>query len=285
MTAAEFFISPFADYAFMRRALGACVILAVGGAPVGVFMTLRRLALAGDALSHAILPGAAVAFLLAGLSLAPMTLGGFAAGVAVALLASLLTRATQMKEDISLTLVYLLSIALGTVIVSARGGNAELLHLLFGNILAIGTPELALIASTASVTLLGLAFFTRGLVLECFDPGFLRATGKGRGVGRLFLVLVILNLVAAFQALGTLMALGLMLLPSIAARFWTQTLARLVALAMALAVLSSYAGLLLSWHANLPAGASVVLSAGALALFSALFGAEGSLRANLRLRA
>uniref|UniRef100_UPI0026371B3B metal ABC transporter permease n=1 Tax=Propionivibrio sp. TaxID=2212460 RepID=UPI0026371B3B len=95
MTLTDLLITPFADYAFMRRALAACVVLALGGTPLGVFMTLRRMTLVGDAMQHAILPGVAIAFACAGLSLWAMTLGGLIAGMAVALLAVGLTRFTQ----------------------------------------------------------------------------------------------------------------------------------------------------------------------------------------------
>src|SRR5215475_7077578 len=102
--------APFMDYGFMRRALVACVALAIGGAPLGVFLVLRRMALVGDAMSHAILPGVSLAFLCFGLSLWPMTLGGLLAGLLVALAAGAVTRFTPLKEDASFTGSYLLSL-------------------------------------------------------------------------------------------------------------------------------------------------------------------------------
>lgn len=264
----------------MRRALAACVIMAIGGTPLGVFLTLRRMALVGDAMSHAILPGVALAFLAFGLSLVPMTMGGLITGVLVALLAFGLTRFTEMKEDASFTMFFLLSLALGVVLISAKGSNVDLLHMLFGNILAMDRPSLLLMATVACVTLLTLAGFYRGLVIECFDPDFAKSSVRRRSFGSVtFFVLLVINLVSAFQALGTLMALGLMILPALAARFWSRDLDAIIPLSIAFAVGASVFGLLLSYHAKLPAGPAVVLTAGCLTLLSALVGRHGSVRA------
>src|ERR1700741_4901436 len=100
-------ISPFVEYEFMRRALAAVIALALGGAPIGVFLMLRRVTLVGDAMAHAILPGAAIGFLLSGLNLFAMTAGGLIAGFTVALLTGLVARSTELKEDASLAAFYL----------------------------------------------------------------------------------------------------------------------------------------------------------------------------------
>ena len=283
MTPTELILDPFTQFAFMRRALAACVILAIGGTPLGVFMTLRRMTLMGDAMSHAILPGVALAFVSSGLALWPMTLGGLAAGVFVALFAVFLTKFTQMKEDASFTMLYLLSLAGGVIIISLKGSNIDLLHMLFGNILAIDKESLTLMAGVACVTLFVLAWFYRSLVIECFDPDFANAAQRGRSWTRIiFFVLLVINLIAAFQALGTLMALGLMILPSIAARFWTRNIDTVIPLSILCAVAASFTGLLISYHTQIPTGPSVVMTAGVLSLLSALLGRHGSVYAYVR---
>src|SRR5215470_9733493 len=118
MTLYELLIQPFADFAFMRRALAGSIALSAGAAPVGVFLMLRRMSLTGDAMAHAILPGAALGFLVAGLSLPAMTIGGLVAGVAVALTSGLVARLTALKEDAAMAAFYLVSLALGVTIVS-----------------------------------------------------------------------------------------------------------------------------------------------------------------------
>ena len=106
-------IAPFAEFAFMRRALVASLALSLSAAPLGVFLTLRRMSLMGDALSHAILPGVALGYLVAGLSLSAMAIGGLLAGMLVAGLAGLVSRVTTLKEDASLAAIYLVALALG----------------------------------------------------------------------------------------------------------------------------------------------------------------------------
>ena len=280
----SFLIAPFADFEFMRRALVGTFALSLGAAPIGVFLMLRRMSLIGDAMAHAILPGAAIGFMVAGLSLFAMAGGGLIAGLVVALGAGLIARSTQLKEDASLAAFFLISLALGVTIISVKGTNVDLLHFLFGSVLAVDDAALILVASITTVTLLTLALIYRPLVIELFDPGFLKAVG-GRGSLHytLFLVLIVLNLIAGFQALGTLMAVGLMILPAVAARFWTQSVWSLAFVAAGIALVAGYLGLLLSYYGSLPSGPSIVLVAGVAYLLSLLFGRRGSLRRRLML--
>ena len=276
MTPYDLLVAPFVEFGFMRRALVGCAALSLGSAPIGVFLMLRRLSLTGDAMAHAILPGAAIGFLIAGLSLPAMTLGGLAAGLAVALLAGLISRTTILREDATLAGFYLISLALGVVIVSLRGSNVDLLHVLFGSVLGLDDAALLLLAGIATVSLLTLALLWRPLVLECVDSAFLRSVSRTSGLAHgTLLVLVVVNLVGGFQALGTLLAVGLMILPAAAARFWARDLASLIATATLCALAASYLGLLLSYHAALPGGPAVILTAGALWLISVLIGSAG----------
>jgi len=269
-------IAPFADFEFMRRALvGACA-LAIAGAPLGIFLILRRMALSGDAMAHAILPGAAIGYLVAGLSAPAMTLGGLTVGVIVALGSGLVARVTLLREDASLAGLYLVSLALGVTLVSLRGSSIDLLHVLFGNVLALDNQTLLLLASIATVTLLGLAALFRPLVMETLDPAFTQATtGAGAVTQLAFLGLLVLNLVAGFQALGTLMSVGLMMLPALAARLWTQKLDAAIALAALIGVASAYAGLVASYALSLPSGPAIVLAAGVVYFVSLIFGRAG----------
>jgi zinc/manganese transport system permease protein len=274
---------PFLEFEFMRRALVGCLALSLGAAPVGVFLMLRRLSLTGDAMAHAILPGAAVGFLVAGLSLPAMTLGGLVAGLVVALLAGAVARSTILKEDASLAAFYLVSLALGVLLVSLKGSNVDLMHVLFGTVLALDDAAILLLATIATVSLLALVAIWRGLVMECVDPEFLGSvSGAGAVVHGVFLVLVVLSLVAGFQALGTLMAVGLMILPAATARFWTRQLGPMILVAVGVALASSLIGLLVSFHAGLPSGPAIILTAGAAYTVSVLVGRVGSIAAGLR---
>jgi len=274
----DLLITPFVDFAFMRRALVGSIALSIGACPIGVFLMLRRMSLVGDAMAHAILPGAALGYLFAGLSLGFMTAGGLIAGFVVALLAGLVTRVTVLKEDAALASFYLISLAGGVVLVSLRGSNVDLLHVLFGSVLALDDNTLMLLTVSTTVSLLSLAVLFRPLVLECVDPLFLRTVSKSGSLSHFgFLALVVLNLVAGFHALGTLLSVGLMMVPAFASRFWSSTLDGMIAIATVIGILSSGLGIVISYHAGTPTGPTIILSAGALYLLSILFGQKNGL--------
>jgi zinc/manganese transport system permease protein len=276
MMISQILITPFSEFEFMRRALAAVVALSLGGGPIGVFLMLRRMSLVGDAMAHAILPGAAIGFLLSGLNLFAMTTGGLVAGFAVALLAGLVSRSTGVKEDASLATFYLASLALGVTIVSVKGTNIDLLHVLFGNILAMDDPTLLLVAINATITLLVLAVIYRPLVIESVDPLFLRTVSRAGAPAHLvFLALIVINLVSGFQALGTLLAVGLMILPAGIARFWSRDITPMICIAVASAIASGYIGLVLSFQTRIPSGPAIILVAAVLYLGSVLFGRVG----------
>jgi zinc/manganese transport system permease protein len=271
----DILLAPFGDIA-MRRALVAIVALALGAGPVGVFLMLRRMSLMGDTMAHAILPGVAIGFIVAGMDVFAMTLGGLVAGIVVAVLAGLVARATPLKEDASLAAFFLISLALGVVLLSMRGGSDEILHVLFGDLRGLDARKLMLIAAISTCSLAVLALIWRTLVLECVDPQFLRSvSGAGGIVHLVFVSLVVLNLVAGFQALGTLLAVGLITIPAIAARFWVRDISAMVGLAVIFGIVSGYAGLLVAAHTGAPMGPTVVLMAGAVYVVSVLFGPSG----------
>ncbi len=269
-------LAPFAEFAFMRRALVATLALSLSAAPLGVFLTLRRMSLLGDALSHAVLPGVAIGFMLSGLSLTAMAFGGVVAGMLVAGIAGLVTRFTTLKEDASLAAIYLMALALGVMLISGHGTQLDLLHILFGSALGVDSQGLLMVAGVASVSVLLLAAMYRGLVLESFDPVFLGAAGRRGWLWQQgFLMLVVINLVAGFQTLGTLMAVGLMMLPAVSSRLWHDTLPAQLVNASVQAMLASAAGLLLSYHLDTPSGPTIIACAGALYALSLLLAPGG----------
>ena len=257
-------ISPFETFGFMRTALVACLALALASGPIGTLLLLRRMSLEGDVLSHAVMPGAALGFLYAGYySLAALSVGGLLTGALVAGSSGLIGRLQPKRKEANLAAFYLLSLASGVIIVSVRGSNVDLAHVLFGTVLAVDMRALVLIATVSSATMLVLAAILRPLAVESFDPAFLRSIGAGGGLFRaIFLVAVVLNLVASFQAFGTLLAIGPMLLPAAAALCWTQRIWPTIALNVAIGMAADYAGLLTSYYANVPSGPAIVLAGG-----------------------
>jgi zinc/manganese transport system permease protein len=272
----DILLEPFA-LGFMRRALAGCLALSVAAPPLGVFLVLRRMSLMSDVLQHGVLPGIAVGAMFAGLSVWAMGVGGVAAGLGVAITAGWLARRTGGREDSQLAGMYLLALAAGVALISAQH-SLDLTHILFGNVLAVDNAALFGMAGVATVTLPVLALIWRPLVLESLDPGFMAATaGKGGFWHLVFLMLVVLCVVSGFVALGTLMSVGLMMMPAIAARHWSDSLAGQVRMSVFLACLSSVGGLILSFNLDIPAGPAVVLTAGGLWVVSLLTGPLGSL--------
>ena len=277
----DLLLAPF-ELGFMRRALAGCIALSLAGPPLGVFLVLRRMSLMSDVLQHGILPGIALGAMAAGLSFWAMGLGGVLAGLCVAMLAGWLTRATGGREDSQLAGVYLLALALGVAMLSAQRG-VDLSNLLFGSVLAVDDTALFCMAGVACIALPGLALIWRPLILESLDPGFLAANGGRGGLWHLaFLALVVLSVVGGFAALGTLMSVGLMMLPAIAARHFSASLSGQVRASVLLAIAASLAGLLLSYHLDVPAGPAIVLSAGGLWALGLVLGPRESLLRRLR---
>lgn len=278
MTLIDFLVGPFSEFAFMKRALVGGLALSLSAPPVGVFLMLRRMSLVGDAMTHAILPGAALGYLAAGLSVGAMTLGGLLTGLAVALLSGLVARVTTTKEDASFAAFHLIALALGVALVSLRGSNIDLLHILFGSVLALDNTALTLLVGVAIASMFGLALIFRPLVMESVDPDFVRSVArKGWLTHILFLSLIVLNLIAGFHALGTLMAVGIMVLPAVTARFWSRDLTGMIASSIIIAMLAIWSGLLVSYHLDLPSGPSIVLMAGLFYVTSIACGWQGGL--------
>lgn len=274
----EVFVLPFQDFLFMRRALAGTFSLAIGCGSIGLFLVMRRMTLIGDAMSHAVLPGVATAYLWAGLSLPVMSAGGILAGVLVVALAQLASRFSVLKEDASLAAFYLVSLALGVLLVTSFGSQIDLIHILFGSVLALDQTGLFFIATVSSLTLILIALFYRPLILDNIDPVFLRASGKSCFFCQaLLMLLIVFNLVAGFQALGTLMAVGFMMIPAITARLWSHSAGQILFLSIFFALVSGYVGLLFSFHLDLPSGPAIILCAGCIYFISLLFAPVGGM--------
>ena len=265
------------SFAFMRRAFVATTVLSFSVAPVGAFLVLRRLSLAGEAMAHAITPGIVIGFVTAGLSVTSLLVGGLIAGVGVASLAALLARRTILRSDASLASLYLIALATGIFILSAAGSVVPLKSFLFGSILGIEDASLMLLGGVATVTLVSFAVLLRPLIASTGDPVFFESqTRRPWVVEQVFMLLLVLNLLAAFRTLGTLMAVGLMILPATAARHWVSTITGQLALGFVFALSSCWIGLALSYlFPETPSGPAIVLVAGGFFLISVLLGPLG----------
>jgi zinc/manganese transport system permease protein len=271
MTLHDLVIAPFA-YEFMRRGVLSAAVLGLSGGLLGCILVLRRLALMGDALSHSLLPGIALAWLLFGPSTTALFVGALVAGLLTALGSALLSRLTRVKEDAAFGSLFLLFFGAGIALVSKLPTRLNLTHFLFGSVLGVSAADLRLTAVVGGVTVLIFLVFYRAILLETFDPVFHRAIGGYGGLVHFgFLALTVLNLVAALQTMGIVLALGLFLLPAVSAYLWCDHFFRLLLLSVAIALACSVAGILLSYHAGLASGAAIVLCLGTVFVASALF--------------
>lgn len=260
------------ELALASAAAGA-VALAFGAAPLGVLLIARRMSLVGDALSHGILPGAALAFLIAGDDPVALTAGALLAGLAVAAFASLLARTRRLPEDAAFAVFYLGALALGVLMLGEEERADTLLHLLFGDTGALDAGGLILAASAATATLIALALFLRGFLAESADPVFMRTAGHTGGwLHLLLMALVALNLVAGFRAFGALMTVGLMMIPAASARFWARGYGGQALAAVAGSALAGLSGLVIAAMLGVEPGAVMILSAALLFAGSAVFG-------------
>jgi zinc/manganese transport system permease protein len=264
------FLDPF-RFEFMQRGLASALFLSVSGGLLGSILVLRRLALMGDALAHSLLPGIGLAYLLFG----PGPLGLFAGALVAGLLTSLgsafISRLTRIKEEAAFASVFIIFFGSGVVILTAMGPQAKLLPMLFGNILGVGRADLFLAAGASTLAVALVVLFQRSILLETFDPIFYRATG-GRGglIHFSILVLTAINLLAALQGMGIVLALGLFILPAVTAYLWTDRLSLLFLVAISTAATSSFTGIVISYHFGLASGACIVLALGACFILSAL---------------
>jgi zinc/manganese transport system permease protein len=256
----EIFIQPIVEFEFMQRSFIALFILSIITPLTGNFLTLRKLSLSGDAISHSILPGAAIGFLFFGLSVTAITICSLIAGICVIIASSIFSRISKSSEESSLAIFYLTSLSLGVLIISISGSNIDLLNFLFGSIFAITEEILLSLAVISIINIATILIILRPLIIDSMDPLYFRSVSKlGTYVHLIFMVITVMTLVASFQAIGTLMAIGLMIIPAISAQFWSYNLFKLIIISFISTLLSVYLGLIISFNFDLPCSPCIIL--------------------------
>jgi ABC-type Mn2+/Zn2+ transport system permease subunit len=263
-------IDPFLDNEFLVRALVAGVLVAVGSAAVGTYVVLRGLAFIGEALGHGVLPGVAVAVLLgvSGLLGAAVAAGVMITGV------SWITRRSILTSSTAIGLLFVGMLALGVVIVSRSEAFAgDLTRILFGDILGSGWDDVWVQLGVTIAVVVTVLICARPFLLLCFDREQAQTAGFSPGFyDGLMLTAIASTVVVSFQSVGTLLVLGMLLAPPGAAALFTTTIRSTIVLSACLGTVSVYAGLLVSYHFDLAAGAMVVLVA--VGLFFAFLAAR-----------
>ena len=264
----EFLVEPF-EAEFVRTGAIAAALVGVLCGVVGCYVILRGMALMADSLAHGVLPGIAVAFALTAGEAGDepnrlaIAVGALVAGLLTAAATSVVLRRTRVRPDTAAAVVFVFMLALGVVLVSrVESYSVDLTSFLFGDVLGVGETELVTSAAAVAVVLALVAILYRPLLLVSFDRQ--RAAALGLAVDRfelLMLVVVTLAVVVGFQVVGALLVLGLLMAPPAAAALLTKRLPSMMVVSAAIAAASAPIGLLISWHLDLAAGASIVLVA------------------------
>jgi ABC-type Mn2+/Zn2+ transport system permease subunit len=256
------FLDPFLGNEFMLRALLAGILVSIACAIVGTFVVLRGLAFIGDALAHGVLPGIAGALLL-GL---PGIVGAAAGAVAMIAGVSLVTRRSRLSSDTAIGLLFVAMLALGVVIVSRSSSFAgDLVGILFGQILGTSLESIAMQAGATVLVFIVALICARPFLLLSFDPEQADVAGfPARRYHLVMLLLVALTVIVSFQTVGTLLVFGMLLAPAGAGALLANRIEAMMAWGGLIGSVSTYAGLLLSYHFDVAAGATIVLVASAI---------------------
>lgn len=252
-------IHPYLDNEFMRQSLLAGVLLSVLAAVVGTYVVLRGMAFIGDALAHGVLPGVAIASILG----APILIGAGVAAIAMILGVGAITTRSRLSNDSAIGLLFVGLLSLGVVLVSSsRRVAGDLESILFGEFLGVSSSDLWMLAGSLVIAGVLVASTSRALLLSSFDEDLAQAMGFGvRAHYFLLLGLVAGTIVVAFQAVGSLLVFGLLLAPAATGALVARRINVMMGIAALVGIVSTYVGLLLSYHFAWAAGASVVLCA------------------------
>jgi ABC-type Mn2+/Zn2+ transport system permease subunit len=255
----DWLITPFVAQEFLRNALIAGALVSITCAIVGTYVVLRGLAFIGDAISHGVLPGIAVALLAGGSGM----LGAGVGAVVMISGISLITAKSRLSSDTAIGLLFVGMLALGVIIISrSTSFSGDLIKILFGEILGVDiTSILIQLGATIVIAVVALVF-ARPFLLLCFDPEQAQAAGfSARLYHYVMLAMIAVTVIISFQTVGTLLVFGMLLAPAGAGALLARRVRTMMAWAAGIGILSVYLGLLASYHINIAAGASIVMVA------------------------
>lgn len=269
----EWITGPLA-FPFMQRALVVSLLVAAVCAVLSCYLVLKGWSLMGDAISHAVLPGIVIAYVLN----LPLALGAFAAGLSCALFTGYLKENSRVKEDTVMGIVFSGMFGFGLVLFTKIETDQHLNHILFGNVLGVSMGDLIETAIVAGVTLLIILFKQRDLLLYCFDPGYARSIGLPvRMLHYGLLVLLSLTIVAALKAVGIILVIAMLIGPGATAYLLTRNFSTMMMIAVIVAMASALIGTLVSFHIDAATGACIVLAQSAFFLLAFLFAPQRGL--------
>lgn len=258
------------QFAFMQRSLAVAVMVGIICSVVGSYLMVQRLALLGDAISHSVLPGLALAFWLG----VNIFVGAFIAGVISTVLIAWIHRRSPIKEDAAMGIVFSAFFALGITLITVipKNKKIDLNHFLFGNILGVTPGDVRDTAIITALVLLTVVLLYKELLFYSFDP--LGAQASGLPTGRLnlgLMVLIALTVVASMKVVGVILVLALLITPGATAYLLVPRMHQVMILGASIGVISSISGMYLSYYFNLPSGPAIVLVASGFFALALLF--------------
>lgn len=278
MAILEWFTQPL-QYEFMVKAIWVSAMVGLVCAVLSCYMTLKGWALMGDAVSHAVLPGVAIAYLLN----IPFTVGAFVFGVGSVVAIGFIKASTRIKEDTVIGVVFTGFFAFGLVIISKLRSSVDLTHILFGNVLGISQSDLIQTIIIVVVTLSAIAILRKDLLLFCFDPTHARSIGLNTGaLYYILLSLLSLTAVAGLQTVGIILVVAMLITPGATAYLLTDRFDRMMLLAIASGVFASVIGTYLSYHFDASTGGCIVVLQTLLFLTAMIFAPKHGLLAKNR---
>lgn len=277
MTLQEIFLDPLSRE-FMQRAIIAALLVGIISGAVGSFVVVRGMSFFGDALAHSVLPGVAVAYIYGGSAAAipivsdilqsieqesiRLFVGGLVAGVFAALLIGWMTRDERLKDDTAIGVIFVSMFALGLAIISTdeRAWGRDLLHILFGNILAVQNVDIYIMLASGAVVIGTIVLFYKELLLVSFDVALARSMRlPSEGLRTLLLILIAVTIVSSLQTVGIVLMLAMLITPAATAQLITKRMHHLMIVSAFIGALSGIGGAYLAWHLNIQFSPAIVL--------------------------
>lgn len=259
------FIDGLLNFHFLQNALITALVIGIVGGAVGCFIILRGMSLMGDAISHAVLPGVAISFIL-GIN---FFIGAIVFGLLASTIITYIKSNSIIKSDTAIGITFSSFLALGIILIGIANSSTDLFHILFGNILAVQDLDMWITIAVALLVLTTITIFFRPLLLTSFDPTLAKSIGV-KVTFYHYLLMVILTLVAvtAMQSVGTILIVALLITPAATAYLYANSLKTMILLSSGFGALASVLGLFIGYSFNIAAGSSIVLTSALLFLIS-----------------
>ena len=273
------FIQGLLDFQFLQNALITSVMVGISAGIIGSFIILRGMSLMGDAISHAVLPGVALSYMLG----SSYIIGATIFGMASAALIGFVTKHSRLKNDTAIGIVFSAFFALGIILISFARSSTDLYHILFGNVLAVRDSDMILTAAVLVIVLIAVPLFYKQLKLTSFAPTIAKSYGwniSAINYGLMFLLTLVA--VTSLQTVGTILVIAMLITPAATAYQLTDKLLVMIVLSTVFGTLSSIVGLYFSYSYNLPSGATIVMAAAVFFIVAFIFAPKKGLIGQLR---